>query len=71
MRLPLLQKSAHYKNTRYGYARGVEAATYVKNIRHYQNVLNWQDISDNKPLPPLEIKDYLPKVLRESDLSAL
>ena len=70
-RLPLLQKSAHYKNTRYGYARGVEAATYVKNIRHYQSVLNWQDISDNKPLPPLDIEDYLPKVLRESDLSAL
>lgn len=71
VRLPLLQKSAHYKNTRYGYARGVEAATYVKNIRHYQNVLNWQDISDNKPLPPLEMDQYLPKVLRDIDLSAL
>lgn len=70
-RLPLLQKSAHYKTTRYGYARGVEAATYVKNIRHYQNVLNWQDISENKPLPPLKMEDYLPKVLRESELSAL
>ncbi len=71
VRLPLLQKSAHYKNTRYGYARGVEAATYVKNIRHYQNVLNWQDISENKPLPPLEMDKYLPKVLRDVDLSAL
>tara|TARA_R110001599_G_scaffold353851_2_gene600192 strand:+ start:15850 stop:17298 length:1449 start_codon:yes stop_codon:yes gene_type:complete len=70
-RLPLLQKSVHYKTTRYGYARGVEAATYVKNIRHYQNVLNWQDISDNKPLPPLEMEKYLPEVLRGSDLSAL
>ena len=56
-RLPLLQKSSHYKNTRYGYARGVEAATYVQNIRHYQNILNWQDISDNKPLPPVQVDD--------------
>ena len=70
-RLPLLQKSAHYKGTRYGYARGVEASNYVKNIRHYQNVLNWQDISDNKPLPPLKVEDYLPKVLQDIDLSAL
>ena len=70
-RLPLLQKSSHYKKTRYGYARGVEAATYVQNIRHYHNILNWQDISDNKPLPPLKIEDYLPEVLKGSNLSAL
>ncbi|MEM8659765.1 MAG: membrane-bound lytic murein transglycosylase MltF [Pseudomonadota bacterium] len=70
-RLPLLQKAAYYNKTRYGYARGVEAATYVKNIRHYLNVLRWQDISDNKPPPPLNVDDYLPDVLRESDLSAL
>jgi len=70
-RLPLLQKSSHYKNTRYGYARGVEAATYVQNIRHYQNILNWQDISDNKPLPPVQVDDYLPNMLRDSNLSAL
>lgn len=70
-RLPLLQKSAYYSNTRYGYARGVEAATYVKNIRHYLNALRWQDISDNKPPPPLNVDDYLPEVLRASDLSAL
>jgi membrane-bound lytic murein transglycosylase F len=70
-RLPLLQKSSHYRNTRYGYARGVEAANYVQNIRHYHNILNWQDISDNKPLPPLKIEEYLPDVLRDSNLSAL
>ncbi|MEE4143355.1 MAG: membrane-bound lytic murein transglycosylase MltF [Halieaceae bacterium] len=70
-RLPLLQKSSHYRTTRYGYARGVEAATYVQNIRHYHNILNWQDITDNKPLPPLKVEDYLPQVLRGSRLSAL
>jgi membrane-bound lytic murein transglycosylase F len=70
-RLPLLQKSSHYKNTRYGYARGVEAATYVKNIRYYRNILDWQDISDSKPLPPMKVEEYLPAMLRESKLWAL
>ncbi len=70
-RLPLLQKNSHYRNTRYGYARGVEAANYVQNIRHYLNILDWQDISDNKPLPPIAIDDYLPRVLRGSKLPAL
>ena len=70
-RLPLLQKRSHYKDTRYGYAAGGDAAKYVQNIRHYQNVLNWQDISDNKPLPPLKVEDYLPDILRGSELKAL
>ena len=70
-RLPLLQQNSHYRTTRYGYARGVEAVTYVQNIRHYLNILNWQDISDNKPLPPIAVEDYLPRVLRDSNLSAL
>ncbi len=70
-RLPLLQKSAHYKTVRYGYARGEEAASYVRNIRHYQNILNWQDIADNKPSPPIQVDDYLPAMLRGTNLSAL
>jgi len=70
-RLPLLQKSSHYKTTRYGYARGVEAANYVQNIRHYRAILDWQDISDNKPLPPIKVEDYLPEVLRGIRLQAL
>lgn len=70
-RLPLLQQNSHYRTTRYGYARGAEAVTYVQNIRHYLNILNWQDISDNKPLPPIAVEDYLPRVLRGSKLSAL
>jgi len=70
-RLPLLQKSLHYRKTRYGYARGVEAANYVRNIRRYQTILDWQDISDKRPLPPLQAEDYLPQVLRGTELSAL
>jgi membrane-bound lytic murein transglycosylase F len=70
-RLPLLQKRKHFKDTRYGYAAGAEAAKYVQNIRHYQNILNWQDISDNKPLPPLKVEEFLPEILRGVELHAL
>ena len=70
-RLPLLQKISFYQNTRYGYARGVEAANYVQNIRHYYSILEWQDIPDNMPSPPLQVEGYLPAVVRQLDLNAL
>jgi membrane-bound lytic murein transglycosylase F len=70
-RLPLLQKTKYYKNTRYGYARGTEAVTLVQNIRHYYSMLAWQEIPDNQPLPPLRVDDYLPDVLRDLELQAL
>jgi membrane-bound lytic murein transglycosylase F len=70
-RLPLLQKTRYYKNTRYGYARGMEAVTLVQNIRHYYSILAWQDIPDNQPTPPLRGDDYLPAVLRDIELQAL
>ncbi|MBQ4890021.1 membrane-bound lytic murein transglycosylase MltF [Shewanella sp. MMG014] len=41
--LPLLQQRKYYKNTRYGYARGNEAAHYVDNIRRYYDTLVWVD----------------------------
>jgi membrane-bound lytic murein transglycosylase F len=69
--LPLLQKPAHYQTTRYGFARGQEAVTYVQNIRHYYSILKWQDIPSNKPQPPLEVENYLPRVLRRASLQAL
>lgn len=37
--LPLLTKKKHYKNLKYGYARGTEPVNYVKNIRDYRNML--------------------------------
>ncbi len=70
-RLPLLQKTEYFKDTRYGYARGVEALSLVQNIRHYRSILALQDIPDNQPLPPLRTEDYLPDVLRDIDLLAL
>jgi membrane-bound lytic murein transglycosylase F len=70
-RLPLLQKSKHYKTTRYGYARGHEAVTYVQNIRHYYSILAWQNIPENRTEPPLKADDYIPEAVREIGLLAL
>ena len=41
--LPLLQQRKYYQHTRYGYARGSEAAHYVDNIRRYYDTLVWVD----------------------------
>ncbi|PCS21911.1 Transglycosylase [Candidatus Enterovibrio escicola] len=39
-RLPLLTQPQYYKQTRYGYARGDEAKSYVENIRrYYQSII--------------------------------
>jgi len=70
-RLPLLEDPAYYRTVRYGYARGNEAVTYVQNIRHYYSILQWQEIPENKPLPPLQTARFIPEVIRASRLSAL
>lgn len=69
--LPLLQKREHYRNTRYGYARGGEAMHFVQNIRHYYSILQWQDIPAIQPERPLNPDEYLPLALREKRFLAL
>ncbi|MCL1068501.1 membrane-bound lytic murein transglycosylase MltF [Shewanella olleyana] len=46
--LPLLQQRKYYQHTRYGYARGNEAAHYVDNIRRYYDTLVWVDNQNKK-----------------------
>ncbi len=70
-RLPLLQKTKYYKDTRYGYARGKEAANLVQRVRHYRSVLALEKIPDNQPQPPLRAEDHLPAALRGITLLAL
>ena len=59
--LPLLRKKKWHKQTRYGYARGDEAAKYVENIRNYYDILkwevsrNWQENQSKKITKALEI----------------
>jgi membrane-bound lytic murein transglycosylase F len=39
--LPLLTQAKWHRRTKYGYARGHEAVTYVGNIRTYYDMLSW------------------------------
>lgn len=54
-RLPLLTQPRHYRNLRFGYARGPEAVQYVGNIRTYYDMLVWltggEPIADSPPAP--------------------
>ena len=45
--LPLLTQESHYRQTRYGYARGFEAQSYVRNIREYYDILKWMDTREH------------------------
>jgi len=47
--LPLLTNPAVYETLKYGYARGNEPVTYVKNIRNYYETLVWQTADDVNP----------------------
>ena len=46
-RLPLLTQRGHFSQTRFGYARGYEAASYVENIRTFYEILVWMDGRDH------------------------
>lgn len=52
--LPLLRKKKWYTHTKYGYARGDEAVTYVENIRVYYDLLVWaMDFQNSSPTATL------------------
>lgn len=46
-RLPLLTQERYFSQTRFGYARGYEAASYVENIRTFYEILVWMDGRDH------------------------
>lgn len=50
--LPLLSSKAWYKQTRFGYARGIEPVRYVDNIRKYLKILIQLTQPDIQPHPP-------------------
>ncbi|MCP3908624.1 MAG: membrane-bound lytic murein transglycosylase MltF [Oceanicoccus sp.] len=64
--LPLLSKRRWYKGTKHGYARGNEPVTYVQNIRHFYNLLNWTDVAKNRTPPPQQVEQYIPESLRRN-----
>lgn len=56
-RLPLLTKRQFYKKTRYGYARGHEAVSYVNNIRNFYNVIAWKEQENSEKKTSIATKD--------------
>ncbi|MFQ3200797.1 MAG: membrane-bound lytic murein transglycosylase F [Zhongshania sp.] len=57
--LPLLRQQKWYKTSKYGYARGDEAALYVRNIRDYYSLLKWDELNRYRVPPPRIVSDYL------------
>lgn len=51
--LPLLNRKAHYSQTKFGYARGNTAVKYVDRIRTYYEILRWMDLREH-PLLAME-----------------
>ena len=52
--LPLLAQAQWHRQTKYGYARGHEAVTYVGNIRTYFDVLAWVTDGETDAVPRSE-----------------
>jgi membrane-bound lytic murein transglycosylase F len=63
--LPLLTQSKWHRNTRYGYARGHEAVTYVGNIRTYYDMLSW--ITGGPTLAQPQTADKPPEKKRQEE----
>ncbi|MFT7403870.1 membrane-bound lytic murein transglycosylase MltF [Zhongshania sp.] len=64
--LPLLRQQKWYTPSKYGYARGDEAALYVRNIRDYYSLLTWDELNRYRVPPPRIVSDYLPAELNRA-----
>ena len=55
--LPKLQNPDFYPSTRFGFARGNEAVTYVDNIRQYYSTLQLMAVADERIQPPINVAE--------------
>jgi len=46
--LPLLEQKKYYTTLKHGFARGREAASYVQNIKHYKDILQWRSLEQER-----------------------
>ena len=59
-------KSGVFFLTKFGFAEGATAVTYVDNIRHYEGMLALQDLSNSWISPPIKLDKLLPPRLNET-----
>lgn len=69
--LPLLTQKKWYEKTRYGYARGYEPVQYVQNIRHYHNVLRWNEIARNWQPDEDSVNTFISEFIRDEENAEL
>ena len=69
--LPELQNPDIFPMTRFGFAEGNQAVTYVDNIRHYEGMLALESLPTSRLSPPLEVDTLLPEYLRDTPLPIL
>jgi membrane-bound lytic murein transglycosylase F len=69
--LPKLQDPDYFPITKFGFADGEQAVTYVDNIRHYKGLLSLQGLSESRLSPPIEVDVLLPDSLRRAQLPVL
>jgi membrane-bound lytic murein transglycosylase F len=69
--LPDLQNPDIFPMTRFGFAEGNQAVTYVDNIRHYEGMLALQSLPTSRLSPPLQVETLLPAHLRGKPLPVL
>jgi len=64
--LPKLQNPEFFPRTKFGFAEGQTAVTYVDNIRHYEGMLALQNLPGSKISPPISLQGLLPESLQGS-----
>ena len=69
--LPDLQNPEVFARTRFGFAEGKQAVTYVDNIRHYEGILTLEGLPTSRLSPPIKVETLLPEHLRGAPLPVL
>lgn len=64
---PLLSKQQYYSKAMFGYSRGWEAVTYVKNVLSYQKILAFKESQEQLRIATSTTDD----VFEEQEISAL
>ena len=57
--------------TKFGFAVGEQAVTYVDNIRHFEGLLFLQSLPEHRMSPPIQVAALLPDYPRGAELPVL